>query len=545
MKLAKETLGKTKEWEAIGVALPAYDAEHMRAATKEAPVWVHFGAGNIFRGFIAVLQQRLLDRGLTDKGIVAAECFDTDIIDEIYAPYDDLTLLVGLRPDGGLEKEIVASISESIKTGDGGDRGMERLTEIFKQPSLQLVSLTVTEKGYAIWDGQLALIPPIQKDIEKGPDSATHVISVLTALLYRRYRAGGYPIALVSMDNCSRNGEKLREAIVTVAEQWRERGYVDAAFFAWLTDNASVRFPWTMIDKITPRPDESVCRTLEADGVEGMTPVITSKNTFIAPFVNAEIPQYLVVEDDFPAGRPPLEQAGVLFADRETVSNCERMKVTVCLNPLHTALAVYGCLLGYTRIYEEMKDPALVRLIEGIGYREGLKVVTNPGIIDPKVFMKEVIEQRLPNPYIPDAPQRIATDTGLKIPIRFGETMKAYTERPDLDIATLHFIPLAIAGWLRYVLAVDDRGQRFEPSPDPTSPILREALSDIIWNDSKSYKGQLLPILRNADIFGIDLVANGLSEKIEDFFVDMLAGEGAVRASLEKHTTKKSGENLL
>lgn len=140
-----------------------------------------------------------------------------------------------------------------------------------------------------------------------------------------------------------------------------------------------------------------------------MRPVITSKRTYIAPFVNAEKPQYLVVEDRFPNGRPPLEQAGVYMTDRETVNKTERMKVTTCLNPLHTALAVYGCMLGYTLICDEMKDATLVKLVKRLGYVEGLPVVVDPGILSPKAFIDEVVEQRLPNPFMPDSPQRIAT----------------------------------------------------------------------------------------------------------------------------------------
>ena len=61
-------------------------------------------------------------------------------------------------------------------------------------------------------------------------------------------------------------------------------------------------------------------------------------------------PQYLVIEDSFPNGRPPLEKskAGVYMTDRDTVNKSERMKVTVCLNPVHSALGPYGCVLGYT-----------------------------------------------------------------------------------------------------------------------------------------------------------------------------------------------------
>ena len=181
---------------------------------------------------------------------------------------------------------------------------------------------------------------------------------------------------------------------------------MDAGFVEYLSDESIVSFPWSMIDKITPRPADSVCAELKNLGIEDMDPVITSKKTYIAPFVNAEGPQYLVIEDKFPNGRPPLEKAGVYMTDRDTVNKVERMKVTTCLNPLHTALAVYGCVLGYTLIADEMKDPELSRLVHEIGPVEGMPVVTDPGILSPQDFVDEVIKVRIPNPFMPDAPYR-------------------------------------------------------------------------------------------------------------------------------------------
>ena len=97
--------------------------------------------------------------------------------------------------------------------------------------------------------------------------------------------------------------------------------------------------------------------------------------------------------------------------------------------PLHTALAVYGCLLGYNSIADEMKDNELRALVEKIGYDEGMPVVIDPKIINPSDFIHEVVEKRLPNPFVPDSPQRIATDTSQKMSVRFGETIKAYVQR--------------------------------------------------------------------------------------------------------------------
>lgn len=131
------------------------------------------------------------------------------------------------------------------------------------------------------------------------------------------------------------------------------------------------------------------------------------------------------------------------------------MKVCTCLNPLHTSLAIFGCLLGYTSIAEEMKDETLRTLVNKIGYDEGMPVVADPKIIEPKQFANEVITVRLPNPFIPDTPQRIACDTSQKLSIRFGETIKLYVERDDLDVGSLRYIPLTLG---RLVPLFDGRG---------------------------------------------------------------------------------------
>ena len=223
------------------------------------------------------------------------------------------------------------------------------------------------------------------------------------------------------------------------------------------------------------------------------------------------------------------------MTDRETVNKAERMKVTTCLNPLHTALAVYGCLLGYTRISDEMKDPELVSLIRRIGYDEGLVVVTDPKILNPEKFLAEVIEERLPNPFIPDAPQRIATDTSLKVPIRFGETIKSYIAEPSLQVESLTYIPLALAGWLRYLLGIDDKGDAMQLSSDPLLSSLQEQLKGVRFGEPSSVKGNLDGLLSNASVFGADLVACGLSPKIEGYLSELVEGPGAVRNTLKKY----------
>ena len=534
MRLTLEGLKDKKAWETAGVQLPSYDVAKVAENTKKAPAWVHFGIGNIFRIFLGGIADDLIKSGETDKGITCVETFDFDVVDKIYDPYDNLVLGVTLKADGSTEKRVIGSLTEAIKAQSQVPEHWNRLKEIFTAPELQIASFTITEKGYALKNADGVYFPFVQADIDNGPEKPGAAMAIVTALLFERFKAGKLPIAVVSCDNCSHNGEKLMNSIVTMAEEWAKKGFVPQEFVEYLNDETKVAFPWSMIDKITPRPADSVQAELEKLGIEDMAPVITGKRTYIAPFVNAEGPQYLVIEDKFPNGRPALEKAGVYMTDRETVNKVERMKVTTCLNPLHTALAVYGCVLGYTLIADEMKDKELNELVHRIGPVEGMPVVTDPGILSPEAFVNEVINQRIPNPFMPDTPQRIATDTSQKVGIRYGETIKSYVEKFG-DAKKLEAIPLAIAGWLRYLLGIDDEGKAFERSSDPMLDSLTEALKGIELGKPETVGDKLKPVLSNANIFGSDLYAVGLGEKIEDLFKEEIAGTGAVRATLKKY----------
>lgn len=538
MKLSTEGLKNQQEWLEKGYHLPQYDRAAMIAETRENPVWVHFGAGNIFRAFQANLAQRLLEEGAAKAGITVCEGFDYEIVEKQYRPHDDLSVLVTLKADGTIEKSVIGSIGESTILDSENDAEYSRLKEIFSKDSLQLCTFTVTEKGYSLVNGKGEELPAVTADFAAGPEKPQSYIGKVVSLLYTRYLSGKKPIAMVSTDNCSHNGEKLYAAVMAFAKAWIANGLAEKGFEEYLNDESKVSFPWSMIDKITPRPDASVEEMLRKDGLEDLDPVVTSKKTWVAPFVNAEETEYLVIEDKFPNGRPALEKVGVIFTDRDTVNNVERMKVTTCLNPLHTALAVYGCILGYTKISDEMKDTELVNLVNTLGYKEGLPVVVNPGVLDPKEFIDTVLQVRVPNPFMPDTPQRIATDTSQKLGIRYGETIKSYVADADLDVTSLTMIPLVQAGWLRYLMAVDDNGNAYEPSPDPLLEEAQKYVAEFKLGESYSEAAiaeKVMPLLKNAQIFGVDLEEVGLAGKVISFFAEQIAGVGAVRETLKKY----------
>ena len=541
LHLSDEIHNKTAAWQEAGVTLPTYDIEAMRQATKRSPTWVHFGAGNLFRAVHAPIAQQLLDSGATDRGILVAESFDPAIVDQAYTPFDDRYLQVILKADGSMKTSLVASVAGAYPLGED-PKPLRDLRLVFRNPSLQMVTTTITEKGYALVDSQGRPLPWIAPEFEGGPDKAKSAIAVITALLLERYQAGALPLALVSTDNFSRNGERFGQAVRQMADEWIGRGLAEKGFGDYLRDKNKITFPLTMIDRITPNPDKEVGRRLKALGIADAEPFRTRGGTAMAPYANTEETWYWVVEDDFPAGRPPLEKAGVYMADKDTVNAADQMKVTTCLNPLHTALAVFGMLLGYPTMSKTIADPDLKALVTRLGYVEGLPVVEDPGIFSPKEFLRQVIEIRVPNPGLPDTPARICADTSQKIPVRYGITISKYIRAKDLDTADLEAIPLIIAAWLRLLIGsdgngTDDAGRPVKLSPDPRLEELQRILVDIPLNGSakkETLTTTIKSILADTSIFGTDLNTTPLADKIETFLTAMCQGNGAVASTLHK-----------
>lgn len=514
------------EWEAKGYELPKFDIKAIREKTAKEPTWVHFGGGNIFRAFPAAILNDALNTGKYDRGVIVAETFDFEVIDKAYAPYNNLSLCVNLCSDGSIEKKVIASVTEALKA-DPQFEDWNRLVEIFKNPSLQMISFTITEKGYSYNDADLARgLKPV------------FAMGKVCALLLERFNAGQLPLTVQSMDNCSHNGDKVKAGVFAYAERWVADGLVPTAFLDYLKDEKKITFPWSMIDKITPRPHEKVKEMLAADSFEDNNYIETEKHTFTAPFVNAEEVQYLVIEDNYTNGRPPLDLGGALYTTRETVDKVETMKVTTCLNPLHTAMSIYGCMLDYTLISAEMADEDLRPFIQKIGYIEAMPVVTDPGVLNPYEFIGAVINRRLPNPFMPDAPQRIACDTSQKLPIRFGETIKKYIAR-NLDMENLVLIPLTLAGYARYLKGLKDDLTPFEPSPDPMLAELQAIVAPLEIGKSDQDWSPLRQLYSRKDVFGLDLYEAGLGEQIEGYVRELYAGPGAVRQTLHKYVSAR------
>ena len=234
MKLTEILSGNANvaEWESKGYELPKYDIAAVAKKTHDEPTWVHFGAGNIFRAFPAAILNDALNTGKYDRGVIVAESFDYEIIDKAYRPYGNLSLLVSLQSSGTIEKKVIASVTESLKADFQFAEDWARLVEIFKAPTLQMVTFTITEKGYSV----------APADLERGL-TPVFAMGKLTALLLERFKAGQLPLTLQSTDNCSHNGDKVKAGVLAYAEKWVNDGLAPKEFLAYVTDNKKISYP--------------------------------------------------------------------------------------------------------------------------------------------------------------------------------------------------------------------------------------------------------------------------------------------------------------
>ena len=543
VKITDDYKAKKADFAKAGIKVPTYDQAEITKNTLAAPQWVHFGGGNLFRAFHAAIASHLIDSGKSNKGVIVVDTHDSGVIDGVYNKFNNRMVRVITKADGSQDRELFASVAKAIYAGPATEdaSGFEALKKIFTQDSLQVASFSITEKGYALKDAEGNFYAPVARDIKNGPAKPENNMSLMVALLLARFNAGAKPMALLSTDNFSQNGDKLKDSVMTIAKAWKANGFVNQDFIDYLTDENKITFPLSMIDRITPNPSETVSKALEKDGFEDYEIIHTAAHTNIAAFTNTEEAHYLVVEDKFPNGRPAFEDDGVIMTDRDTVNLADQMKVTACLNPLHTALAIYGTILGFKSISSEVQDPDLKHLIMQIGYGEDLPVVKDPKVLSPRKFIDELVNKRLPNPYSPDTPQRIATDTSQKMGVRYGVTIQHYVDDPNRDPKELNFIPLVIATWLRYLIGINDEGAEFQPSPDPLWDDLHGQVKDIKFGDADQDVHEAVSgILSNKSIFGVDLYEVGLGDKIEADFKEMLAGKGTIRKTLEAHLAHES-----
>ncbi len=424
---------------------------------------MHLGLGNFHRAHMARYVHNLMERrpDALQWGIVGAGLMPGDRrMQESLAPQDSLYTLVE-RSFTEETVTVVGSLAAVVFAGESS----AALLDAIDRPEIRIVSLTVTENGYCLNRATKRLDPEhklIQADLAH-PERPSSAIGIVVEA-YRRRRDGGVPpFTAMTCDNIQHNGDVLRAAVLALA------GLRDPALAAWIAEHGS--FPNTMVDRITPvTAAGDVAALAERHGIEDRWPVF------------AETFTQWVIEDRFPAGRPPWQEVGAQFV--EDVAPYEFMKLRL-LNASHLAVSGMGRLAGYATIDESMADPLITRFMRALMDREtGPTLPPVPGI-DLEAYKATLIE-RFANPAIKDTVERVNTDAPLNIlvdPIR---------DRLRTG-GTVELLSLALAAWLRRIRGEDEQGQVIE---------IRHPLAALLQEKAAEGGPDPRPLLGIAQLFG-------------------------------------------
>ncbi len=397
-----------------GMQKPAYDRSKVAAAI------VHLGIGAFHRAHQAMFTDAVLAAGDLAWGIVGAGVISDDM-KKALLPQDCLYTLAEMGADGEKIK-VVGSIVDVL----GGPEDADKLLAKMSDPSTRIVSITVTEKGYCldVATGKLLLqAPAIAADL-KSPTTPKSVHGLIVQALKNRKAAGIAPFTVLSCDNLPNNGKLAKAAVLAYARQ------LDPAFAAWI--EAEVRFPSTMVDRITPATTDADRAHVNAQtGLEDAWPVVTE-----------EFVQW-IIEDEFPLGRPDWDTVGAVFSDE--IERWENMKLR-CLNGSHSTLAYLGQLTGRETVAEAMGLPLITDVLDPL-WVEIREVLHAPKGVDTAAYVAS-LKQRFRNPALKHKTAQIASDGSQKLPQRLLAPLR---ERIAKGLAS-PAIATAVAAWMHFAV---------------------------------------------------------------------------------------------
>ena len=420
VKLSAEALTRLPE----AVAAPRYKRSDL------SPGIVHFGVGNFHRAHQAVYLDALFNAGRDrDWAIVGAGVLPAEQAGRERLEAQDWLTTVVEQDAGHVEARVTGAMVDFIAPGDG-PAIIDRLAD----PAIRIVSMTITEGGYYI-DPASGVFNPDHPDIRRDagdPDRPRTVFGLILAGLARRRAEGTPPFTVMSCDNIPHNGKVTADAVVGLA------GLADPELAAWLRQN--VAFPNGMVDRITPATtDRERSFLVERFGLEDNWPV------FCEPF------KQWVLEDNFPAGRPALEEVGVTFV--EDVSPYELMKIRI-LNGGHAAIAYPAALMDIHFVHEAMEEPLIRRFLARLEREEIVPTVPPVPDTDLEDYV-QLIERRFSNPTIGDTIPRLCQDGSNRQP-KF--ILPAAAARLDAG-KSVTGLALVSALWCRFCAGTTDSGK--------------------------------------------------------------------------------------
>lgn len=436
--------------------VPAYDR------TLLLPGIVHLGLGAFHRAHQAAYTEAILASGDLRWGIVGVSLRQPDTRNAL-VPQDNLYTLA-IRSAQGERLRVIGALSATLVAPESPAAVLAAMSDA----RCQIVSLTVTEKGYCHDPASRALVfahPDIVHDLAQ-PETPRSALGFIVRALQQRKKSGLPPFTVLSCDNLPSNGDTTRGLVLSLAEK------IDPALAAWIAELGA--FPNAMVDRIVPKTTDADRLDIASKlGVEDAWPVMTEEYT------------EWVIEDRFAGPRPAWERAGVTMVSDARPYEHSKLRM---LNGSHSSLAYLGILIGYLTVDQAMQDAHLTQFLERMMQSEIAPTLSRPGLDS---YRRDLLA-RFRNPSLNHQLHQIAMDGSQKLPQRLLGTIRDRLAE-NLPIACLGF---AIAGWFHYLKEHTDGGTSYVMS-DPLAAMLRTAA-----NDGSDPVAALLQI---KNVFGADL----------------------------------------
>ncbi|MCZ9308331.1 mannitol dehydrogenase family protein [Corynebacterium uberis] len=450
------------------VAVPAYDRAAVRAGI------VHFGVGGFHRAHQARYLDELMNAGTAlDFGIVGMGVMPSDArMRDALKAQDCLYTLVEKAPDGTVNPRVIGSIIDYVFAPDDPAAAVAVLADA----AIRIVSLTVTEGGYNFdhVKGEFNLdqehVAHDIAELKQGrEDSLRTFFGLITAALMRRRAAGDTPFTVMSCDNIQGNGHVASAMFHAFAEA------IDPQLAQWIRDE--VPFPNSMVDRITPETtDADRADVADAYGYTDEWPVVCEDFT------------QWVLEDNFVAGRPEYEDAGVQVV--QDVVPYELMKLRL-LNASHQGLCYFGYLAGHRLVHDVVHDNLFADFLLAYMEQEATPSLRPVPGVDLDAYRRQLIS-RFGNEAVKDTVARLCAESSDRIPKWLLPVIRE-------NIATGRPVELSaaiVASWARYDEGVDEQGE----------PItIVDALADRLHAAAQHNREDILAFVRDREIFG-DLV---------------------------------------
>ncbi|WP_117235578.1 fructuronate reductase [Vibrio maerlii] len=409
------------------VSQPTYDRSKLKSRI------VHLGFGAFHRAHQGLFTDEVARKSESDWGICEVNLFGgEDLITSLREQNHLYT--VAEKGAESTDVKVIGSVNESLHPSFDG---IEAVIEKMAEPQVAIVSMTITEKGYCA-DPATGLLdknnPLVVADLENPTQPKSALGYIVQALKVRRER-GLTPFTVMSCDNVQENGHVAKAAILEFAK------LLDAELGAWI--EANVTFPCTMVDRIVPAATEETLNEItELLGVQDPCGIACE------PF------RQWVIEDNFVAGRPDWNIAGAEFV--ADVVPYEEMKLRM-LNGSHSFLAYLGYLGGYAHISDTMTDEGYRKAAFDMMMKAQAPSLSMPEGTDLEGYAKLLID-RFTNPSLKHKTWQIAMDGSQKIPQRMGGSLRFHLEQGS----DFKWLAAGIAGWMRYVSAVDEQGNEID-----------------------------------------------------------------------------------